>query len=354
VITSEKAARFVELKNLLVEWTDDDPANVFDLARSDETFRNKATSLSSLANELLESHRHAEGGIIAPVSQSFIDAWRDYERFRSVVGPIELVEQIRKTIDAFRAEEGNEVRATWEDGYRRAAIMYPTGSRWDIADKRAASAAPDIEELLDKGASLVMRALTLEDESYEDLVDQDLFDIAYAAPQEWSYLTKDLSFDVRGYIRRSRLAPLLLVPHVINNEVPGELVNLYDLWKDVRNSYISGSFLATIALSRAIVEKILVRFYKLRGDGLPDLIRKGERYFTERSLAHELHDIRKLANTILHGGQEDTTHDISISISSKRGIFASPTDQEMRLLDSLEAVRSLIERLPKEISRSSS
>ncbi len=97
MITAEAAADFVKLKRTVQDCADNDPECVPDLARTDPEFRKLACKLAGQANGLLQSHQHADGGIIAPVGTMFIAEWRDYEeRFAEVLVQISLAEPKRQ------------------------------------------------------------------------------------------------------------------------------------------------------------------------------------------------------------------------------------------------------------------
>lgn len=344
-------ADFLEQKRKLQEQCDNDPACITELAGSDVDFRAVCESLSWKAGQLREAQVNAPSAIIAPVNEIFIQQWRDYEkRFSDVVARVAMASMIQQTREALNRgivevnETGTypakqrEFKSSYQDSYESAKILNLDEDPWTRANNSGSEFAAALDKLIEEGSSCLLEA---------DLDDEDDWRASVASDGlfAWSRLKSDCVLDVAGVLRRQTLAPTLLVPKTISDNVGGELFNLYDLWTDARQAYIYGTFLSSLALARAILEKLLQRFYEAEGSNLPELIRDYEQRTPTPRPSHDLHQIRLIANAVLHSNlvaSEGTTN----SFSEKRASRAK-ADPEKASLDSLIALQKIIETVSK-------
>lgn len=327
MLSDELVQNFLIEKKKLKEWCDNDPAHVEDMAATDQEFRTLCSNLSWKAGGLLTAQRHSDGGLIAPVDANFISEWRDYEdRWAHVVNPAGLAEQVRTTVN-FIAEASKQSAA--EYGLDEPTPSDSTDLHYQEMVERVRRIAPNstedrvasIEKLLDMG------------QAYAEDEDEALEDIAHEGFSTWFDLKNDAELDVAGSISRAAIAPRILVPKTINDNVGGDLLSLYELWKDARRAFIYGAFFSSLSLSRAILEKLLRRFYKLDGEGLDLLIRNFEQKRRgSKKDTDKMHALRKAANGILH----PTNDNLPL-----RQILKNP---EGSALDALQLLQQLIEK----------
>jgi hypothetical protein len=343
-------AGFLEQQRKLQEQCDNDPACIAELAESDINFRAVCESLSWKAGQLREAQVNAPSAIIAPVNEIFIQQWRDYEkRFSDIVTRVamaSMIQQTRETLNRDIVEvnrtgaypvKQRELKSSYQDSYESAGTLNSDKDPWMRANNYGSEYAAALDKLIEEGKSCLLAAdLDDEDEGAWDTCNGEV---------AWNRLKSDCSLDVSGVLRRQILAPMLLVPKAISDNVGGELFNLYDLWTDARQAYIYGTFLSSLALARAILEKLLRRFYEAEGSVLTELIKDYEQRTPMRDSSHDLHQIRLVANAVLHStlvASEGATNPFS-----EKRVNRAKADLEKASLDSLTALQKIIETISK-------
>jgi hypothetical protein len=115
------------------------------------------------------------------------------------------------------------------------------------------------------------------------------------------YLTETIGLDIGGVFRRWRRTPVIFMPSHVSNRHGDEKGSLYDLLNDAVRAYVFGATAASMAMCRAVMEKVLKDHYVRNHAGL-DLAEiialASHRYdFVQRK---RLDHYRTAANCILH------------------------------------------------------
>lgn len=300
---------FLSLKRRVLDACGNDPSSIESMANGDEPFRQLCLQLSSATYRLRLSEESATGGIIAPVNQSFIQEWRDYEKRLSA--PLAGV---------FLADLGMSLgegeKATQEE----------------ISDDCAKQEANDLTSLIQY---LEDRANDTDDERFQTFLGEGL--------AAWRNLTTKVGLDLRGVFRRVQLAPLVLMPnHVARKYGPNEGQSLYLKWTDARRAFVFGALHASIAMSRATLEQILKDGYGLNTTNLHKAIKKlGE--VTSPAVATKADRLRVVAKFLLHA-EYDSYKRTELEILRERKIrdeALSNLEREVAAL--LLVLRDLIE-----------
>lgn len=302
--------RFLSLQGQILECCDDRTELVEATARQDLEFRSLCIKFSLIVMKLDQENRNSKDGMIKPVSDNFIRQWRFYEKhLRAPISNIAFLD----LIDAID---------TIEDG---SPSISEREKDWRFAEDQANEDVKSIKRTL---------------RYFKDMDDDE--DISEGISTIEKLVVSD-NIDIQGFLRRSELVPSLLIPHRVSRSAAGEGFALYDLWADARRAFLFGAPLAALALVRAILEKMLRKFYKAKGESLAELITSFSPALNP-SEGDELHRIRIIANAILHteGKYRELTE---FQLARERKITErAASDPERETIQLLEAARNLIER----------
>jgi hypothetical protein len=148
----------------------------------------------------------------------------------------------------------------------------------------------------------------------------------------WERLIASTGFDLGSVFRRRELVPFVLIPrHVSSHHGSQEKLSLLTHLQQAHEAFIFGVPFAALALMRSVLEVVLVKHYGSSGKDLRDLI-DNARSLPSGVGKRELHELRMLANDILH---------------FERQRVRLPQDMERKLLSFFVSLRSLIEGTPQ-------
>ena len=144
----------------------------------------------------------------------------------------------------------------------------------------------------------------------------------------WRRLKEESGFDLSGIFRRRELVPFVLIPrHVSKSHGEAEKLSLLTHLQQARDAFVFGVPFAALALMRSILEATLTKHYRAEGEDLNDKI-PFCRDLPRGASKRVLHDLRRLANDVLHFNNEQVR---------------LPQDFEKELLTLLYVLRALIE-----------
>jgi len=297
---SDEVVEFLRLFSQLRDWIDDNPEDLPDLASKDDGTKDICLALLKAAGHLQKIERSGRKLFAAPVSSTFISAWRDFEeRF----GPVLL--QVR----ANAVDAGDFRLALSLDWYEKPVS-------WDGADHAAREAVRAIEDTFDfactqasaNGAQPPVewteinvnalggelrerylqfrdaRAATLAatDELIESMQDcdeetrrtmrkhlreesgeeEDPQRLVNFSTAQWNTLKHQAGFDLRGVFRRRALVPFVLFPRQVAAwQGQEEMLSIYQNLREAHEAFIFGTPFAALSLMRSIMEVVLRDHY---------------------------------------------------------------------------------------------
>lgn len=144
----------------------------------------------------------------------------------------------------------------------------------------------------------------------------------------WIYLRMIIGLDFKEIVERWNSLSVIEIPkHVSDTHGASETHSIYELLREAHLTFSIGGGLATLALCRAIMERILVRNYGCEAESLKDVIAIAEHRFPQVRML-QLDRLRESANAALH--------------SNRLGV-GPKVEQVSRFLETL---KQLIERAP--------
>lgn len=244
----------------------------------------------------------------APADPKFIKAWRDYEtRYASM-------------LDFYYGG----TFMNWSHDQPVNDMLW-LDVRWEHFDYRA-----------EEGSIAIKRAIDFADKLSNDTSQpfaEQFSGFAYGSPA-WKLLAEETDFDLRGIFRRHALVPFILIPrHVSDRHSSAEKSALLTNLRQAQEAFIFGVPRAALALMRSILEVTLKTHYHASGENLKELINRCEKLpgsFTKPAL----HEIRRLANDILHADKDE----VQLSV---------PDKLEIKVVRLLYVLRTLIEGAPE-------
>jgi Domain of unknown function (DUF4145) len=124
--------------------------------------------------------------------------------------------------------------------------------------------------------------------------------------------------------------PFVLIPrHVAAKHSPAQPLSLFEHLKQAHEAFVFGTPLASLVLLRSVLELVLRNHYGTNGD-LEEQI-KSVTHLPPGVTRSDLHDIRRLANAVLHFSTERVT---------------IPEDIERQMVKHLDVLRRLIVGAP--------
>jgi hypothetical protein len=297
----ELIVRFMSLFAKLRDMSDDEPARIEELSRSDESFRKLCLDLSYAVGSVKIAERSQRALFAAPVDPQFKSAWRDYgQRFDRVLAGVFL-------------DHLGFIRPSADEN------LDPEALALDHAEDSARETANAIEAVFD-----------FAEKNIGDYSDSAFVEQIELGLLEWKRLQFELGFDVRQVLTRRNLVPFVLIPrHVATKHSPSQTLSLFEHLKQAHEAFVFGTPLAALALLRSILELVLENHYHSHGKNLNEQINGLTRLPAGVSLA-DLHAIRLLANAVLHFKKE----------------ASMPEDIEPQMIKHLDVLRRLIEDAP--------
>jgi hypothetical protein len=306
---SSEVVKFMSLLAKLKDWSDDDPASLPDLAKTDEGVKALCRQLYWAASFLKRNERRHRELFAAPVDPKFVTAWRDFEnRFEGVLPGIALGD-LSSTLGAAEPKQTSEADLQWEN-----------------ADDDAAEQARAINGAIDFACDQA----TQDGRKFPEGLRESIEDGEAA----WTGLKRDAGFDLRGVFRRRELVPFVLVPRHVHAK-HGSAEALRNL-QQAHDAFVFGAPLAGLALMRSTMEALLRDHYRAEGRNLSERIDDADKRLPSGASAAALHRLRKLANAILH---LDADKDERLS-------KIEPNQLEKEIVSLLFVLRALIEAAP--------
>lgn len=297
---------FSKLKRLI----DDDVTVLVSEFKGSERLRRQVKAVNEAAFLL----RSAEKGTIEPgagpqdmfsrpTDPKFIKAWRDYE--------LRFARTISELSSYFR-----------QDPVDRPAPPLTQTQSWEQIRSEA-------DELLDEFSDEISDQDTKAVEVFGHYVDFE----------------KRIGFDVRGAYRRYLLIPFILVPrHVSSHYGENDRLSLFENLRQAHTAFIFGAPFAAIVLMRSVMEATLRNHYRI-GEGDLSARINALREVPEGLSKSHLHELRLLANAIVHLEENDGLHVMIRDLSDAQAI-------EPLVVRALNALRLLLESAPTHESRS--
>lgn len=316
---SAEVVKFLTLYSRLKDWCDDEPEAIFQLAITDEPFKDLCMQLLFAANRLHASERRQRHLFATPVDPKFLSAWRDFEvRYEHVLAAnwsaFALSNERADVSDA--SESSTSADRRWEDADLNGRIAA------DLIEKVIGFArvqAFDVEEPIEPDYSISAEA------AVEMAIDY------------WEGLTDEIGFDLANVFRRRSLVPFVFFPrHIAARYNAPEKTLLYQSLQQAHDAFIFGVPFAALALMRSIMEAVLRDHYHAQGQDLSERINSVRKNLPAGANAAALHRLRIRANDVLHHsaeGQALAKHD--------------SLQMEKDIMSQLCVLRDLIEGAPQ-------
>jgi hypothetical protein len=286
--------QFLILFAKIREMTDDDPEHVVSTARTDHIFRKICDRLWWCFFQLTQAEQGSRELYATTVDPQFISAWRDYNsRYSQEISSVQLMEIGIEV-------SGTKPRSKWEADFENAKADAQESAR----GIRAAF------KLAEEQINQEWREFS---DSFEEEIQQGL--------SEWRHLTNGIGFDLEGIFRRRNLVPFILIPRQISDKYgESDSLSLHKLLRQAHEAFVYGVPFAAIALSRSILEIVLRDHYKADGVDLAEQIKNavGLPATVQRS---QLHDLRVVANAILHAAATPNSVPLDLERSIVRYLF---------------------------------
>jgi len=355
---SPEIVEFRRLFARLREWSEDDPAGLRELARTDEGIQELGLSILRAAGRIQRSEQAGRDLFTGPVDAIFISEWRDFEeRFTQALLDIRSdmaaahKSDLLFSLDYYEEPDHwyvADFKAIYAARSLDATIMFATtqaehagkdgdGLTWReinvkaFSDEtrrafmelvKAASEAEDSYEAFrdhlrsgivsSSGARKPSEDLALlrrmEDErSREDgMLIENVAKDAFAF---WETLKVRSGLDLRGVLRRRALIPFTLFPRHVSARLNNtDLPSIYRNLRQAHDAFVFGVSFAALALMRSVMEMIVRDHYGATGANLKELINSVASRLPRRANAGALHRLRKLANEVLHGDHDKIAH----------------------------------------------
>lgn len=282
---SPEALAFLAVFNRLKSLIDDDPENIVPDAQKDESVRDLCADLFFAAHFADPPSARGPDTLTAPADPVFIRAWREYE-----------------------ADYADPVfTAVFGDPLALGGVDHRTlpDRRWDAADDDASEASAGIDQAMSFAQD------NIEQEHRHSSFPEGFVEEVTEGLKAWGKLHSETRFDLRGIFRRRALIPFVLIPRAVSAKYPDKgrhslLTNL----QQAHDAFVFGVPHAAIAMMRSIMEAVLRDHYRADGANLAAMI--NDRRFSPPHAANKvaLHRLRKLANAILHLGEEQLALDL--------------------------------------------
>jgi len=145
-----------------------------------------------------------------------------------------------------------------------------------------------------------------------------------------------IGFDSRVSFRRLRLLRIVNVPHAVASVADGSVTSLLAYLRQAQKAFILGADFGALVLLRSVLEKVLIELYKQQDGDLEKKILRCDGLTVPQRHLFDL--IRKRANNLVHKGD----------FNQVRKLVSDEKRFEVWMVESFEALRSLIENAPVE------
>lgn len=313
---SPEVIEFMVLFARLKDWIDDEPNNLRNLYKEDESVMELCVRLSLAAGFLRMNERRYRELFSAPVDSKFRNEWRDYEkRYEPMLCGVwnsDLLEQ-----------DGIDTDRT------------PSASlQWQYADDQAEEQKRLIGKAIDFASVQIDQSRADFPEKYVDKIEEGIV--------AWETLKDDIISDLRGVLRRRDLVPFVLVPrHIAAKYGDTDKLSMLKNLRQAHDAFVFGAPYAALALMRSIMEAALREHYSAEGRDLEAYIRHVHLQLPAGANEAALHRLRKLANAVLH-----------IKREKDEGLSdIDDTKLEREIVSLLFVIRALIEGSPDQRPR---
>lgn len=278
---SPEVIEFMRLFSRLKDWSDDNPDNLFDLAKTDTSIKNLCECLFWVCYVIKYNERNQRELFTGPVDPKFLDSWRNYEEcYEYIVGNISLSDLCSESDFKKPSKTSSDLK-------------------WKNANDEATNQAQSINDVI-KFAEWNADQDDRWNESQEDFIQG----IKHGAAA-WDRLNQDTGFNLQSIFRRRALVPFVLVPRKLTFKHKSKEKILRNL-QQAHDAFIFGTPHAALALMRSIVEAVLRDHYGATGADLSDLINNVPEHCLPSDVKKAaLHRIRILANDVLHLRREN-------------------------------------------------
>lgn len=307
----DRVIKFMTLFARLREWSDNDPASLNGLAAKDGSIKDLSMQLYEVADEISQAEGAKRPLFTAPVDPKFIKEWREFDKlYSSVLRGIWWEESLGMEVGSMPVTMNTQSKEEAERRFHAAKI-------------EACDAAKQIEMVFDYAErNLKLNSWTLSASFVDDIE---------CGISAWRRLLGEGPVDVEGIIRRRKMVPFVMIPRqVARHHGDVEKPSLPTLLQQAQEALIYGCHFASISLLRSILETVLKIHYGASGTNLEEYIRSVAKFPSGVS-RHTLHELRQLANNILHCNQN---------------IAATPRELEPKIFVYLYTLRYLIEGAP--------
>ncbi len=286
--------------NQLKREANDSPKTLEWVAKENSKFRELVCEVHALASWIDRYLAEKESKYtVAPAV--FVQLWeeykRDYAKVVEAVAEAEMAKMIEQFISRLKqraVDRGLDPEKAYNDFLSKIEADADEGDSFDPSK--------------DNPVSLIMNILG----SHDDLVSAGIFDdeTGDKAIGAWKFFEQTIGVNFREIYRRWKESPELFIP---SHAAQGNLLPLYELYNEAVRSYVFGNKVAAIAMCRALLEHVLVEYYKVDGKDLESVISIAEgRYKHFKKL--RLQQKRRLANNILHNYREKPDVDDQVVI----------------------------------------
>lgn len=281
-----KVVEFMRLFTALKKQVDDMPERVADLAVSDTSVMHLCKSVYFAADALRTNERASPNLFTEAVDPKFPVAWRDYEKRY----------EFDLSLIVMKYSEGESVTVSLES--------MDDALKWQGAEVLSLEWASHIDTFILFAGMYFLKFPTDIEKMYpffdneSDVSSKDFIERIHSGAEGWLKLKEEAGFDLPGILRRRLLVPHVLVPsQVAVKHGSAEKLSMLTYLRQAHDAFIFGAPFAALALMRSIVETTLRKHYHANGSDLEKLIDNSN---LPDLLSKDLHDLRKLANLILH------------------------------------------------------
>lgn len=342
--------KFLSCFSLLREACDSDPSNILQQATADKGLAKIGLAVFSAYRNIIDHEEHWNRITFDGYSTNYIKSRRLFEReyllscafcglLIEAENPDTGDEEFQRKKKAYASFGGDalvrmskwlfETRLDWNEAQKKG---FKTGSDIDFALSTIdvlAALAPKIEKQLRE----------FENEFYGDQADPDLYIVDRLDAVENGRRELDNLFDedFSALSRRKLLTPKVMIPpHVFNrSQNTKKKASLLRLLREAQIAFIFGAPLAAISLLRSLLEVLLKEHYLCIGGDLLALINDSHNKIPKSVYPKQLHELRMLANKVLHAGTTEENHNEN----------ESPRELEQSVAKHLDTLRELIEAL---------
>jgi hypothetical protein len=157
---------------------------------------------------------------------------------------------------------------------------------------------------------------------YAEVHEEELYDKAFGA---WEFFEETIGIDFIAIYNRWGKAPQLHIPHHLQSRNTAPLIELYH---EAVKAYTFGNRIASVVMCRALMEHILQKYYRVKGENLQNVIALAEASFPNLKKLN-MDKKRRLANDILHEYEN------------------RPSDLEDKaIIDFLRTIKYLVQKVP--------